>query len=55
MYRDAALFKASDGWGFEVFAKGKKDARRLKTAADVAACVSCHQARPNRVLTEYSK
>lgn len=45
MVRDTERFKATEGWGFEVFGKGKKEVRGVKSAADAKACLDCHQQR----------
>ncbi len=51
MVRDAGLYKASGGWGFEIF---KGDGREpALTAEGRAACFACHSNAKSLVFSEY--
>jgi cytochrome P460 len=51
MVRDAAVYGASGGWGFEVFKGDGRDP--ALTAEGRAACFTCHSNAKNLVFSEY--
>jgi Cytochrome P460 len=51
MVRNAAPYRASGGWGFEVFKGDGRDP--ALTAEGRAACFSCHSNAKNLVFSEY--
>jgi hypothetical protein len=51
MVRDAALYRPSGGWGFEVFKGDGRDP--ALTAEGRAACFACHSNAKNLVFSEY--
>ena len=54
MQKDSKRFASTGGWGFEVFAEGRSDARKVGNAAH-DTCFTCHTSERSRdfVFSEY--